>query len=241
MKNRTGVMVLLVFLAATMAACAAKSVRFDRHAPYHAPVSYDDPLVIVVPDAIETETFAVTLPGGFMKRKFDVYYGEALRYEAHARFAKTFSDVAIIEETAFEDAMNGDGIGTVLDRQSGLDAVGLEDPAETERDEEQQILDEINFVPEYVSREDGYLLRFHDVKYGFSDGRSMLLMAVTFEDRFLGEILIEGRIRGYGSSVSGAESSDLVVYRLNESVISAYSETLNRLRDQMVDAIEGKK
>lgn len=223
-----------VVAAVVFSGCARK-VDFAGHGAYPSKTRYPDTLVIVVPDDLDTLTYRVRIGGWPVPRKFDVYYGQALRHEAQARFSEMFSEVAIIDETTFAEATR---------QQSGIAReffLNEEEQKEEARMSESEVEKEkfdLEFLPEFIREERGYLLYIREPRYRFEEARSLVLMDVEFRDRFLDQVLTQGRIRGRGANVSPRESDALIRTGLRESAATAFSEALRRVREQMIATIE---
>lgn len=224
----------VLFAAVAFSGCARK-VDFAGHGAYPSKTRYPDTLVIVVPDDLDTLKYRVRIGGWPVPRKFDVYYGQALRHEAQARFSGMFSEVAIIGETTFAEATR---------QQSGIAReffLNEEEKAEAEKKSEKEMETEkfdLEFLPEFIREERGYLLYIREPRYRFEEARSLVLMDVEFRDRFLDQMLTQGRIRGRGANVSPRESDALIRTGLRESASTAFSEALRRVREQMIATIE---
>ncbi|MDK2971671.1 MAG: hypothetical protein PWP23_1426 [Candidatus Sumerlaeota bacterium] len=222
-------------VAAVVFSGCARTVDFTGHGAYPSKTRYSDTLVIVVPDDLDTLKYRVQIGGWPVPRKFDVYYGQALRHEAQARFSEMFSEVAIIDETTFEKATSEEpGIANEF-------FLNDEEKAEAEKKSEKELEKEkfeLEFLPEFIREERGYILYIREPRYRFEEARSLVLMDVEFRDRFLDQVLTQGRIRGRGANVSPRESDALIRTGLRESASTAFSEAMRRVREQMIATIE---
>ncbi|MBX3730716.1 MAG: hypothetical protein KF858_16190 [Candidatus Sumerlaeia bacterium] len=219
-----GVACLLV-----LATGCSKSIGFSSHAPFPSSVSYPQPLVIVVPDDIDKEQYTVKMSGAIAPRRFRVFWGQAMRHEAHARFARMFSQVVVVSESLLEEL-------TAAPPEEPLALLpGLEPLAEQQESESSF---ETDFIPEFVRGNRGYLLRLSNPRYIFEQSRSHVVMDVEFRDRFLDMTLMQGKVRGRGSAVSPSDADMMMMQSLQRSARAAFSMAFQHVRDQMIAAIE---
>lgn len=216
------VVVLPLLAAAMLAGCTAHKVRFSEHAPYNAPVRYDVPLVMVFPDGLHERTAELKMGTKILPRNFRVYFGEALRREAYARFVGMFSATVMMRESDFERARAMQGPYTPESEPGQEPVVTFDD-----------------LVPQHINEDyDGYILRFEAVEFGFEDDRPVIVATVVFEDAFLGVELVRGRLAGRGRAITPSQSDDFVAERIQRETVGACGMALTRLRDRMIMAIE---
>jgi hypothetical protein len=203
------ILLLIACLLATVLGGCHSSVRFQPHAPYGAPQKFSEPLIVVLPDGFEEKRYTTDV-GGFMRpRKFHVHYGEALKYETHARFSNMFTGVFAISQSdyaALDDRVE----------QEGIDMYSL---------------------PDSLTTGGGYVLDFTRVRFEIDGSRPIYAVDVTFSNRATGQELFRGLTRGRGTGITIRESTDFMKRELTEAVISANTSLLNPLSDRIRRAI----
>jgi len=200
--------VVVVCLGAMLAACHS-SVRFQPHAPYNSPRRAAEPLIVVLPDDIGEVRESAHVGTMLRPRRFRVYYGEALQWETHARFANMFSGVFLVDQSAY-------------------------DSIQTEEAREQM---DMYSLPASLVEGRGYVLRLSNVRFQFEGGRALYLVDVSFSNRETGSELFRGNMRGRGTSVTVRDDTEFMSESLTQAVISANTSLLNPLAERMRRAI----
>lgn len=223
---------MMLFLAITTTGCK-HAVTFERHAPYQAAESYSAPLIIVIPDGLEEENYSIRL-GLFPEPKaFRVFYGQALKEETAARFARMYDRIIVIDDMMYEEAMDP------VRRLDDLDGLALDFGLGEQEWNSSAIEHEMDAdLLKILQDRDGYLLRYRDVEFLMEERRPILSTYVVFTDRFTGQVLYQGRMTGAGTPVREYRSIDNLKKELKRTTVAACTSLLIRLSRNMVAGIE---
>ncbi|MCB2156816.1 hypothetical protein KQI84_18210 [bacterium] len=221
---------LMILVAAMFATTGCKhAVTFERHVPYQAPDYYDAPLIVVVPNDIDEVQYSARL-GLFPEPKsFKIFYGQALKEETAARFARMYNRIVIIDEMMYEEATDP-VTASIQGTELNMGTYDYEFDSASEIDAD---------LLKILQSPDGYLLRYRSIDFYMEDKKTILSVNAEFTDRFTGQTLFEGRISGAGDSIIEYNAIGNLKQELKRSTIGACTAVLVRLSRTMVDGIEG--
>jgi len=220
----------------------ATNVTFDTHSAYRAPDRINAPLLIVIPDELNTERTRVNIPSIlWFNDKFDIYYGQALSAEADARFRNMFTDLFVVPESIYNELRKEEGLDPIVISET---PVAEDDSSRSRRQNEQRLIEEerrrevLDFVPWFAREPRGYVLLLQRPRYVFVEGRSILAVQATLLDRMTDEPIMEGAMRGQSPRVTPRQSKSLREIELHKSVVAASSILYTNMRERMRQSIE---
>lgn len=224
---------VMLFLTMVLATSCVNAVKFEQHSPYQVKAKIDKPLLLVVPDSTDVNFFPASTGKFLTRKKYNIYYAQAIKHETVARFQNMFSAINVVTESQFDEIQ---GIEPEV-KAGNADEEKVEELDEFEA-EQAELIKEIDFLPTIVHEQNGYVLHYKRILFTMRDLKPTYMVELEFWNRETGQVLLDGKLRASGQVTERREDQKLMNEQLVVSVTSACTNLLLNLRDNVAEVLK---
>lgn len=249
------VLLLLISCLLPAAGCITR-VRFPPHAPYSPMFTRPGRVFLTFPTDLDDQVLRIRPRGMIDPARVRVYWGQALKTEARARFARVFEGGVVFypdeaveplrkEIARLRDSRVGTATTTTLTVQSPIPSspalITDEDTSSVSisefegREADRQISDvEILAIAQNPPT---VLIRFTNVEADYSDSRATVRFFAEAIDVRTGNVLLRNSYRSAGKRVLSTQSEAVLGQGLRDTTTDAFNSALIRLTADLEQVI----